>query len=102
MTADTRPDLTPEVFAGLSERTFELISDEVQGVSLDFREANALRGDSDAREPFSIIFMGPHQPILPQAIRRLRHPDLGVLDLFLVPVGPDKDNTGIQYEAIFS
>jgi hypothetical protein len=94
--------LTIDNFSDLTGTTFEVLSDEFEGFSLELRVARALRGDSDAREPFSLIFVGPLEPVLQQSIRRLRHAELGELELFLVPVGPDQENTGIQYEAVFS
>jgi hypothetical protein len=51
------------------------------------------------RTPFSLTFRGPPEPILAQRIRRLRHADLGALELFLVPIG--RDGAGIRYEAVF-
>ena len=52
-----------------------------------------------ARAPFSLVFRGPLEPVLPQGIRRLEHAGLGELDLFLVPIGPDE--VGMRYEAVF-
>ena len=51
-------------------------------------------------EPFSILFRGPAEPVLPQAIYRLSHSALDAQDLFLVPIGPDGE--GMTYEAVFS
>jgi hypothetical protein len=53
-----------------------------------------------AREPFSLVFRGPVTPVLPQKIYRLEHPTRGSLDIFIVPVGRDRD--GVHYEAIFN
>jgi hypothetical protein len=52
------------------------------------------------RTPFSIIFLGPMNPILPQRIYRLEHEGLGAFEIFLVPLGPDKGK--MQYEAVFN
>lgn len=52
------------------------------------------------REAFSLLFLGPLQPILPQRIYRLSHDGLGELDIFLVPIGPQAD--GMGYEAVFT
>jgi hypothetical protein len=52
------------------------------------------------RTPFSLVFRSPPDAPLPQRIYRLRHDELGALDLFLVPIGPDDD--GMLYEAVFS
>jgi hypothetical protein len=53
-----------------------------------------------ARAPFSIVFLGPRDPLLPQRIYRLEHEELGTLDLFLVPIG--RDDAGVRYEAVFT
>lgn len=52
------------------------------------------------REPFSILFRGPADPILPQRTYAVEHATLGRFDLFLVPLGAD-DN-GARYEAVFN
>jgi hypothetical protein len=52
------------------------------------------------REPFSMFFLGPPDPILPQAMYTLRC-DQGTFNgLFLVPIG--KDEEGTEYEAVFT
>lgn len=102
MSADKPELLLREHFTGLSDATFELVSEELPGFAFEHVKTRGLGGESDAREPFSVIFLGPLEPILAQSMYRLRHSELGELDLFLVPVGPDRDNSGIQYEAIFS
>jgi hypothetical protein len=52
------------------------------------------------REPFSVVFRGPQEPLLPQRIYQLRHEGMGVLEVFLVPIGPDAD--GQRYELVFT
>jgi len=56
--------------------------------------------DPAARTPFSLIFDGPSEPLLGQAIYRLEHPQLGTLEIFIVPIGCDAG--GARYEAVFS
>ena len=64
-------------------------------------EATKLRdATGDGRAPFSLVFRGPDEPVLPQRIYPLEHDDLGEIEIFLVPVGPDDD--GMRYEAVFS
>ena len=55
---------------------------------------------TDGRLPFSLMFRAPPGTRLPQRIYRLEHDELGMLELFLVPIGPDAD--GMCYEAVFS
>jgi hypothetical protein len=56
--------------------------------------------ESGKRQSFSILFLGPYQPVLPQQIYTLRHQKMGRLPLFLVPLGPRDE--GMLYEAVFS
>ncbi|MHC2434637.1 DUF6916 family protein [Bradyrhizobium sp. USDA 4451] len=49
---------------------------------------------------FSLLFAGPKGAWLPQAIYPVRHPALGVIEMFLVPIGPLADGNG--YQAIFT
>jgi hypothetical protein len=52
------------------------------------------------QERFSLVFRGPHDRLLQQGMYRLRHSQLGALELFLVPVG--QDHEGLYYEAVFN
>ena len=52
------------------------------------------------RSPFSLVFLGPPTPLLPQGIRALEHASHGRLEIFLVPIGPDP--AGLRYEAVFN
>jgi len=55
---------------------------------------------TDRQEIFSLYFHGPTEPLLRQGTYQLKHAQLGELELFLVPVGKDKD--GFEYEAAFN
>lgn len=51
-------------------------------------------------DPFSLIFLGPHEPILAQQLIRLAHLVLGRLDeWFIVPIAHVED--GIHYQVVF-
>jgi hypothetical protein len=51
-------------------------------------------------QPFSIIFLGPPTPLLPQRIYEFHgEPDEAAMEIFIVPVGRNAD--GITYEAVF-
>ena len=64
-------------------------------------EVRALRPSTDANgRPFSLLFRGPASPVLPQKMYPMEHDRLGVLSIFVVPVG--QDATGVRYEAIFN
>jgi hypothetical protein len=49
--------------------------------------------------PFTLVFRGPRQALLPQATVRFRHPRLET-EIFIVPVGADA--AGYWYEAVFN
>jgi hypothetical protein len=55
---------------------------------------------SGARQPFTLLFHGPLEPVLPQAVYHLDHEAVGAVDLFLVPLGPDQE--AMRYEAVFA
>jgi hypothetical protein len=66
------------------------------------------RGSTDGKQPwgavrqerFSIVFRGPPEGLLQQGMYQMQHDHLGAFELFLVPVGRDKD--GVYYEAVFN
>ena len=55
---------------------------------------------SDRQEAFSVFFLGPLERLMPQGTRKVRHTQLGELEIFLVPVA--KKNDGFEYEAVFN
>jgi hypothetical protein len=56
-------------------------------------------GSAGFREPFSLELLGPPSPVYPQGTYRVGHPDLGELDLFVVPIAGSE--TGVTYEITF-
>jgi hypothetical protein len=52
------------------------------------------------REAYSLLFYGPLQPVLPQRIYPISHAEVGELEIFLVPIGPQAE--GMGYEAVFT
>jgi hypothetical protein len=95
----TRGDFAREVGAA-----FRLGGEEVPAISLVLVEAVELprrAGLPDApRDPFTLVFRGPADSVLPQGIHLLESAALGRLEIFLVPVG--RDASGVLYEAIFN
>jgi hypothetical protein len=94
-----------EAFSGAVGDTFTVGVAPDSPVTLRLTAATALRGTrpgaNQPSEPsFSLEFLGPSDPVLPQAIYRFSHPSLGTHDIFIVPVGRDGDGT--RYEAIFN
>ena len=69
--------------------------------SLTLTNVTELKGGvPGGRKPFSLIFRGPAQPLLPQAMYDFEHPLHGVLPIFIVPLSADSE--GVTYEAVFS
>ena len=71
-------------------------------VELVLAQVDAVGGqtETEGRAPFSLLFCGPLAPLLPQRIYPLQHAELGVLEIFIVPLGPD--DAGMRYEAVFA
>jgi hypothetical protein len=57
-------------------------------------------GDA-TRAPFSLTFRSPgERRHAQQRIYTVRHAELGAMEIFLVPIGPD--DGGMRYEAVFT
>jgi hypothetical protein len=81
-----------------------------QSVSVEAKlaEVSEYTGDAQGtfRAPFSVLFHGPIEPVLPQGIYRLEGEHFGSVELFLVPVGPQAASpegapAPMGYEAVF-
>jgi hypothetical protein len=98
--------LTHEHFAGRVGERFTLVLPEGSPLELVLVEtavSEELGGqgpEGEERHQFSVVFRGPASPVLAQSIYGLHHAELGELELFLVPLGPDGE--GIRYEAAFA
>ena len=89
--------LTWDDFADAAGSAYPVAVGEVQlELTLDKAEQIASAGRSGA---FRLEFLGPSNPVLPQATYPFRLAD-EVIDIFIVPVGNDRNGT--RYEAIFS
>lgn len=96
-------DFTAATFSGRIGQVFRVLADAAP-LDLELLAAReAPRGVDDVaggvRTPFSIVFRGPFEPVLPQRIYKFEKEDLGTFEIFIVPIGPDE--TGMQYEAVF-
>ena len=94
--------LTHERCEELLDQPFELRLED-DALSLVLISVDPLGPETPAngrRRAFSLLFRGPQEPLLRQMSYPLSHPDLGTLDIFLVPVsaGPE----GTCYEAVFT
>ena len=92
-------------FAPLLGDRFQLVLGGSEIVDLILVEADGGRRGSDAdadgagRPPFSLVFRGPLEPVLPQRIYGFRNETLGSFELFIVPIGPAGE--AMQYQAVF-
>ncbi|MCC8954079.1 hypothetical protein H8B02_11590 [Bradyrhizobium sp. Pear77] len=69
-------------------------------VALKLAKVEAAGNSGRAGGAFSLLFTTPKGAWLPQAIYPVRHPALGVIEIFLVPIGPLGDGNG--YQAVFT
>ena len=98
--------LTCGDFAGRVGDSFDMTADGAKVTPVELVEAvestepGGTGPDGQTRNQFSLVFLGPTSPHLPQGTYLLTHAELGELTLFLVPIGADAD--GIRYEAAFA
>jgi hypothetical protein len=76
------------------------VLDAAEPLELVLEEVTTLADRPGGRDPFSLVFRGPFEPVLAQSIYRLQHDGLGCLEIFIVPIG--RDDAATRYEAIFS
>ena len=98
---------TASTFAPLIGQAFRVSIGPAGVLELTLIEATEHRPRSgpnaaaaNRRTPFSILFRGPKDLLLPQKMYPFEHPAIGAFDLFIVPIGPDAE--GLLYEAVFS
>jgi hypothetical protein len=77
----------------------ELTLVEVRDLGTAPRPASGPGSENRARA-FALTFRGVGASMLPQRIYEFRHEVLGILSIFIVPIGPDE--AGMRYEAIFN
>ena len=85
-----------EFTSHLGER-FQLLAAGA-ALELELVSADALgdRRQAGGRLPFSLVFRGPRAHALPQRIHRLESAQLGVLEVFLVPIEPDAGRSALR------
>ena len=96
-------DLKMEDFEACLHQPFQIYLEERPSpLVAELIDVTALpdHGGDLRRQPFSLILRNRDNFILPQRIYQISNEKLGSLELFLVPVGEDKQ--GIQYEALFA
>lgn len=93
-------DLTLATFEPLVGDGFTVVDGTPEAVEFVLESAVAIAEWPGGRDPFGLVFRGPREPLLVQAIYTLRHASLGDLEIFVVPIAQDAD--GASYQAIFN
>ena len=95
------PSVTAADFDSLVGATFDVRPDsfEADALRMVLTAVRRFPGQAGFREPFTLELLGPTSPVAAQGTYRVRHPALGDLDLFMVPVGASPD--GATYEITF-
>jgi hypothetical protein len=92
---------TLDTFTPVVGETFTVGGDGGAKVELLLVEAMPKdAGPHAPRPPFSLLFHGPADPFMPQATYRFEHGSLGMMEIFIVPLGHDEHGT--TYEAFFA
>jgi hypothetical protein len=99
-------ELRAEDFRAVQGSSFRVAAAGAEPFEAQLAEVTEHGGSSEGafRTPFAVIFHGPLEPVRPQGIYRIEHGQLGTLELFLVPIGPDgtaAGPAGMRYEAVF-
>lgn len=99
-------DVTVETFAGREGQRFWIAFSDAE---LDLTLASVTRAPehfsrTDKREPFSVIFHGTLEHVIPAQMWPVQHEELGTLEMFLGPVGPATEEgvEAMRYEAVFN
>ena len=83
-------------FLPLLHERFRVDPGDASPFEVELVEVNEIAREPGGRAPFSLEFQGGPSPPLPQRIYRVEHEELGALEIFLVPIAPDR------YEAVFT
>ena len=93
--------LTVEMFTDKVGHIFVVDEPDLPAIELVLAEVTTIRNYAKAvREPFSLIFTNSGAAVLPQRMYHLRHVDLGLQWVFLVPIAGTKNK--VTYQAIFN
>lgn len=93
--------MTVEQFAGCVNETFHaaLNDGEIEFVLVEARLLKQQSPDQ-ARAPFTLLFRNTALFLFPQQIYQMRHPKIGEVGIFLVPIA--REQQGFLYQAVFN
>lgn len=86
-------------FTGQVRTKFRTSAAEAEHLELELTEIVDHHANP-GMECFSLFFRGPTSPVLRQLIRKIEHPRLGAMHLFITPIALDKE--GAMYEVVFN
>jgi hypothetical protein len=92
-------NLTSKAFSEHLRTMFQVLLPGAEALPVELVEVEEQKSSPQV-EQFSLIFRGPQTPVRPQKIYKLQHEKLGTFELFLVPLGPDKE--GMLYQSCFN
>ena len=95
--------VTHKDFEACLNQSFTVRPENEDGFELELTQVKPLGAAGLAagtRQPFSLLFRGPLEPVLAQQLFQIENSTLGELALFLVPIGPDEN--GMLYDATFN
>jgi hypothetical protein len=101
-------EITLETAQPLLGTLFQVTTEDGNTVELKLIEATPFelpkrpaRGSKQPKRlPFSLYFLGPREPMLPQNMYDFRGAAAELPNLFIVPIG--RDDEGTEYEAVFA
>ena len=88
--------LTAADFEPLLHDRFRVVAQDAPAFDVELVEVTEIPREPGGRAPFSLVFHGGPDSPIPQRIHRVEHERLGALEIFLVPIAPDR------YEAVFT
>jgi hypothetical protein len=87
------PFLNATFSVGLGESTVEM-------TLIEATKGKPQQWEGLRKEPFSLIFKCASPVILPQKLYSFENPGFGKMEIFIVPVGRQRD--GVVYQAVFN
>jgi Domain of unknown function (DUF6916) len=93
------PALTHPEFVQNIETKFHVQVEDNRHVELKLTEVSELQ-EWPGQEQFAVVFLGPGDLFLGQALRSFEHDQMGRFELLIVPIRQDEQ--GYYYEAVFN
>jgi len=92
-------DLTKDDFVSRLNSTFQIYFTPEKAYEAELIEVSESR-QRFRQEGFSLLFLSQQEAPFDQQMYKVEHPELGIFDLFLVPIG--KSDKGVKYESVFN